>query len=159
MISAIVAVEKGQGIGFNGSMPWPVLSDDMAWFKKMTTNQVVIMGSATWRSLKKPLPNRINCVISRHGFIQADHCFRYPEAAITFCQYKYPEKEIFVIGGQQLYDSTMSEIRKLYVTEIDHNYTCDKFFNLDYVKQKFTLVKEHATFTDPVPYTIKEYTR
>ena len=48
-------------------------------------------------------------------------------------------------------------IDRFYITEIDEEYQCDTFFNLEYVQKNFTKVKECVTFTDPVKYTIKEY--
>lgn len=162
MINAIVAVEKNQGIGFNGQMPWPRLKGDMSWFRTMTTNQVVIMGSATWKSLEcKPLPNRINVVMSRtHNYSgngAADHTFNDPDTALVFCENEYPDKEIFIIGGDSVYQHFMHIVDRFYVTEIDAEYICDRFFDLDHVKETYTKVKEHVTFTDPVKYTIKEY--
>ena len=162
MINCLVAVEKSQGIGFNGQMPWPHLKGDMSWFKKMTTDQVVIMGSTTWKSLGcKPLPNRINIVLSKthdySGHGAADHTFSDPGTALVFCENEYPDKDIFIIGGDIVYKTYLNTIDKFYVTEIDADYECDRFFNLTYVKEHFTKVKEHATFTEPVKYTIKEY--
>ena len=162
MINAVVAVEKGQGIGFEGSMPWPHLSKDLQWFKNLTSNQIIIMGSTTWKSLRcKPLPNRINVVLSKtHDFSgqgAADHTFSNPDTAIVFCSNEYPDKEIFIIGGSAIYKEYAGFIDRYYVTEIDADFQCDTFFNLDYVKTNFTKVKEHATFTDPVKYIIKEY--
>lgn len=162
MINCIVAVERGQGIGFEGQMPWPHLKGDMSWFRMMTTNQVVIMGSTTWKSLGcKPLPNRINVVMSRthdySGTGAADHTFSDPDTALVFCANEYPDKEIFIIGGDAVYQHFMDIVDRFYVTEIDADYNCDRFFDLSYVKETFTNVKECATFTDPVKYTIKEY--
>jgi len=162
MINAVVAVERNQGIGFEGSMPWPRLSKDLQWFKKLTSNQIVIMGSTTWKSLGcKPLPNRINVVLSRtHNYSgqgAADHTFSNPDTAIVFCGNEYPDNEIFIIGGSAVYKEYTGFIDRYYVTEIDAEYQCDTFFNLDYVKKNFTKVKEHATVTDPVTYIIKEY--
>jgi dihydrofolate reductase len=162
MINGIVAVEQGQGIGFNGQMPWPHLKGDMQWFKKLTTDQVVIMGSTTWKSIGcKPLPNRINVVLSRtHDYSSdkgADHTFSDPDTALAFCENEYPDKEIFIIGGDAVYTTYISIIDRFYVTEIDNAYSCDKFFNLSYVKERFTKVTEHSTFTEPVKYTIREY--
>lgn len=156
MINCIVAVERNQGIGFEGQMPWPHLKGDMAWFRKMTTNQVVIMGSTTYDSLGKPLPNRINVVISRKRML-GDHTFDNCGAALDFCAVEYPDKEIFIIGGSAIYEQYLDIVDRFYVTEIDADYGCDKFFNLDYVQKNFTKVIEHAKFTEPVPYTIKEY--
>lgn len=156
MINAIVAVERNQGIGFNGLMPWPRLKGDMDWFRRMTTNQVVIMGSTTYDSLGKPLPNRINVVISRKREL-GDHTFSDAGSALDFCAVEYPDKEIFIIGGSAVYEAYLDVVDRFYVTEIDTDYECDKFFDLTYVKEHFTKVTEHATFTEPVKYTIKEY--
>lgn len=162
MINCIVAVERNQGIGFNGQMPWPHLKGDMSWFKQITTNQVVIMGSTTWKSIGyKPLPNRINLVLSKStdysGDNAADHTFSDPDTALAFCENEYPDKEIFIIGGSIVYQRYLDKVDRFYVTEIDTDYQCDTFFDLKYVKENFTKVKEHAIFTEPVTYTIKEY--
>lgn len=164
MINCIVAVDQNQGIGLNNSMPWPHLKGDMSWFKKSTTGQIVIMGTNTWKSLNyKPLPNRINVVLSRtHNYSgpnAADHTFSDPENALVFCDREYQDKEIFIIGGSAIYEIYMPLIQIFYVTEIDEVYNCDKFFNLKYVQNNFTKVKEHAKFTDPISYTIKEYSK
>jgi dihydrofolate reductase len=156
MINCLVAVERNQGIGFNGQMPWPHLKGDMNWFRRMTTNQVVIMGSTTYDSLGKPLPNRINVVISRKRDL-GDHTFNNCGDALDFCSVEYPDKEIFIIGGSAVYEAYLDIIDRFYVTEIDADYECDKFFDLGYVKKHFTKVKEHAILNDPIKYTIKEY--
>jgi dihydrofolate reductase len=156
MINCLVAVERNQGIGFEGQMPWPHLKGDMDWFRRMTTNQVVIMGSTTYDSLGKSLPNRINVVISRKRQL-GDHTFNNCGDALDFCTVEYPDKEIFIIGGGAVYEAYLDIIDRFYVTEIDADYECDKFFNLEYVKKHFTKVKEHAILNDPIKYTIKEY--
>ena len=157
MINCVVAVEKNQGIGFNGSMPWPHLKGDMSWFKKLTTDHIVVMGSTTWKSLPKPLPNRINVVISKNIHEGADYCFDNINYVIDVCREQYSEKEIFIIGGQSIYDQFMDIVDCFYVTEIDADYTCDKFFNLDYVRSHFPYVTEAVKYIDILPYTIKEY--
>ena len=160
MISCLVAVERNQGIGFNNFMPWPHLKGDLSWFKRLTLNQVVIMGSSTWKSLGRPLPNRINVVLSKlNQYETADHNFDNIESAIKYCQSIYPDKEIFIMGGQSIYDQCMPIIDKFYITEIDEDYICDKFFNLTYVKEHCPTVIIHETHVDPVTYIIKEYTK
>lgn len=159
MINCVVAIERGHGIGLDGSMPWPHLKGDMSWFKTLTTGHVVIMGSNTWRSLPKPLPNRVNMVIGRNFCFGSSHQFFTPKDALEACNTLYPDKEIFIIGGQALYDSTMDLIERFYITEIDADYTCDKYFNFKYVNDTFTTVIEHATHKDPVSFVIKEYTK
>lgn len=159
MINCVVAVEQGQGIGYNGSMPWPHLRGDMKWFKELTTNQVVIMGSTTWKSLGKRLPNRVNMIIGRTPWDNSDHCYLTPADALTSCSLLYPDKEVFIIGGQALYDSMMHLVDRFYVTEIEQQYQCDKFFNLTHVQTNFPNIKLHAEHNDPVNYKIKEYTK
>lgn len=161
MICCLVAIERRQGIGFEGQMPWPRLSGDMKWFKDKTTGNVVIMGSTTWNSLGKPLPNRINVVISSKLQVNAHLTFSNPIDAIKEVSERYRGKDIYIIGGQQLYDSVKELVDVFYVTEIDANYTCDKFFNLDYVIEHCTedeMRRFPATETTPA-YIIKEYTR
>lgn len=157
MINCIVAVDKNQGIGYKNSLPWPRLTADMQFFKKITTNQVVIMGSSTWLSLPKKLPDRINIVISRFNQLNADHCFSAIEPAIVYSQIEYPDKEIFIIGGQKIYDSTMHLIDKFFVTEINQEFLCDKFFNLTYVKEKSSRCLTLYKNTQDIEYTINEY--
>jgi dihydrofolate reductase len=156
MINCIVAVERNQGIGFNGQMPWPHLKGDMSWFKQMTTGQIVIMGATTYNSLGKPLPNRINVVISKKHAL-GDHAFTDCGSALDYCSVEYPDNDIFIIGGSAIYEAYLDIIDRFYVTEIDAEYQCDKYFNLTYVQKHFTKVKEHVTFNEPIKYTIKEY--
>ena len=162
MIAGIVAVERNQGIGFDGQMPWPHLKGDMQSFVRLTTNTIVVMGSTTWKGLGKQLPNRINVVISSTLQPGAHLTFTDPVEAITELQERYAGKDIFVIGGQKLYDSVKDLIEVYYVTEIDANYTCDKVFDLKYVEENYPLVEdlEYIEATDTTPaYTIKEYTK
>jgi dihydrofolate reductase len=160
MIIGIVAVDKNQGIGFEGKMPWPYLDSDLQWFKDSTEHNVVIMGSVTWQSLKNPLLNRINVVVSSNLQINANITYDNPVEAVQDSVERYPDKDIYIIGGQAVYDATKHLCEKFYVTEIDALYECDKFFNLDYVKNKFTVVDELFTIdaTESTPrYTVKEY--
>jgi dihydrofolate reductase len=156
MINCLVAVDRNRGIGFEGQMPWPHLNGDMKWFKQMTTGQVIIMGSTTYDSIGRPLPNRINVVISRKRLL-GDHTFDDCGSALDYCAVEYPDKDIFVIGGSAIYEQYLDIIDRFYVTEIDATYQCDKFFDFNYVQKNFTKVTEHATFNDPIKYTIKEY--
>lgn len=162
MIRCIVAVEKNQGIGFENQMPWPKLSGDLKWFKRTTVNNVVVMGSNTWRSLGKALPDRINVVISSKLHVEANHTYSNPKEAILDLQERYRGKDIYIIGGQHLYDSTSELIESFSVTEIDENYQCDRFFNLNFVRENFknvSIVSRFEKTPESPAYTIKEYTK
>jgi dihydrofolate reductase len=162
LIAGIVAVERNQGIGFEGQMPWPHLKGDMKSFVSLTAGNIVVMGSATWRGLGKQLPNRINVVISSTLQTDAHLTFTDPVEAITDLQERYAGKDIFIIGGQKLYDSVKELISVYFVTEIDASYTCDKFFDLKYVVDSYPIATElnfiEATDTTP-SYTITEYSK
>ena len=161
MIKGIVAIDKNYGIGLNGQLPWPYLKEDLDWFKNKTSGHVVVMGSTTFKSLSKPLPNRINLVLSRSNIItipeQNVFTFLDPVAIFSYCEINHPEKDIYIIGGSEIYKEYMNFIESFYVTEIDESYECDKFFDFSFVKTKFKNVVEHATYTSPVNFKIKEY--
>jgi dihydrofolate reductase len=162
MIYCIVAIDQNQGIGFNNSMPWPKLKEDLQWFKDQTQNNIVIMGSKTWESIGKPLPNRINVVVSSTLKPAANFTFYDPKEAIKDLSERFKDKDIFVIGGESIYNCLKDTVEVFYVTEIDQKYQCDRFFDFQFVKNNFkneSVIKEvDATETTP-RYTIKKYTK
>lgn len=109
MVNLIVAVgnyivNKGYPIGKGGGIPWHN-SFDMKWFKETTTGHPVIMGRRTYESLGKPLPNRVNIVVSRKNDLWQDNADARicdtVEKAIAFA--KTIDEEIFIIGGASIY--------------------------------------------------------
>jgi len=83
MINAIIAKSKNNIIGHENKLPWPHLKEDMKWFQFITSNEIVIMGSNTWKSLPGPLTNRIQVVISRNVIDGVDHSFNLNEKSET----------------------------------------------------------------------------
>lgn len=162
MICGIVAIEQGQGIGFQNQMPWPRLTEDLRWFKENTVNNVIVMGSNTWKSIGRPLPDRINVVISSQLQKKANLTYSDPIEAINDLKERCKNKLIFIIGGQQLFEATKHIIEKFYVTEIHANYTCDKFFDLKFVEENFpniqTIINIDKTESTP-SYIIREYSK
>jgi dihydrofolate reductase len=103
MIIGIVAIAKNFAIGKDGKLPWHY-SADLKHFKETTTGRAVVMGSNTFRSIGKPLPNRLNIVLSRSAQIDAgdDLIFlRSEREAIDVA--KYLKCDLFVIGGAKTY--------------------------------------------------------
>jgi len=113
----IVAATKDMIIGNNNSLPWKS-SKDMRFFKDKTINNIVIMGRKTFESLKKPLPDRINIVISRTK--QFEGCINVNtfDKALYEAS-KYHNKEVFVIGGSMIYQEAFSVANRVYLTLID----------------------------------------
>ena len=118
MITGIVAVDRNGAIGKGGKLPWHY-SADMKFFKETTTGNAVVMGRKTWLSLKKPLPNRLNIVLSRTSEIEPQESLlvlQSVESVISIA--RDLETDLYVIGGEQVYRSFLPCIDKWIVTEV-----------------------------------------
>lgn len=134
MISILVAIDGNFLIGANGKLPWDI-KEELQLFKNLTEKNVVIMGRKTFESIGNPLKNRINIVISNtlknySDVIISDSLEKAISIAKTF------EKEIFIIGGMEVYREALSKniADKLCISFIKKNYSGDVFFpkiNLD----------------------------
>lgn len=133
LFNIIVAHDNNNGIGCKNKLPW-YLQDDINMFKNITMNNIIIMGKNTWNSLPiKPLPNRINIVISstlEDG--RADKIVRSFNEALTYTEIssKCQFKQTFVIGGSHVYNIAVKHkcCNNIYVTEIYKTFECDTFF-------------------------------
>lgn len=131
----LIAAYSGEKrvIGNKGELPWPRLKEDFSRFKSLTLEHPVIMGRTTYDSivkkLGKPLPNRFNIVLSQ------DPKFKVPEN-VRRCYSLYDalgfaegfEKDIYIIGGEQVYRQTINLATKLELTEIENEFEGDAFF-------------------------------
>ena len=118
MIIGIVAVDRNGAIGKGGKLPWHY-SADMKFFKETTTGNAVVMGHNTWRSLKKPLPHRLNIVLSRQSEIEPQESLlvlRSVESVLSSA--RILDTDLYVIGGEQVYRSFLPNIDKWIVTEV-----------------------------------------
>lgn len=116
MIIGIVAVAKNLAIGKDGKLPWHY-SADLKFFKQTTTGNAIVMGSNTWRSLGKALPNRLNIVLSR-SMLDADEAIVLHRKADVLSLANYLKCDIFVIGGASVFEHFGDVIEKWIVTEI-----------------------------------------
>lgn len=127
-ISLIVAVNKAGYIdNGNGGLPWERhFKSDMEWFREKTMGKIVLMGGKTFDSIGKPLPGRINVVLSKSGTLQSN-----PEDALYVCK-DFNElnrllvdfeqnNEIVVIGGGQIYNLFRPYYSKIHITEVLKN--------------------------------------
>ncbi len=111
--NVIVAVNENLVIGKDNKLPW-YSSEDLKYFKRITTNNVVIMGRKTYESIGKPLPNRVNIVISNTTNFTEVITVKSFEEALEMASLH--DKEIFVIGGSSLYEQVLKDADKLYIT-------------------------------------------
>ena len=133
MISAIVAVDNNWGIGFNGDL-LEHIPEDLKYFKELTSGNIVVMGRKTWDSLpKKPLPNRINYVITKEAKSSNKEVAYFDMNCIKMMMQKQSDYEYFIIGGGQIYKELLPYCDRVYVTKIfkDHDQVDTYFPNLD----------------------------
>lgn len=128
MISIIVAIAENGAIGRNNDLPWK-LPNDMKRFRKLTTGHTILMGRKTFESLPKgALPDRTNVVITRNTDATFENCEVYNELRVAIDKHK-DEKELFIIGGANVYEQAMAYADKLYITRVHHMFeNADTFF-------------------------------
>jgi dihydrofolate reductase len=135
MIIGIVAVDRNGAIGKGGKLPWHY-SADMKFFKETTTGNAVVMGHNTWRSLKKPLPNRLNIVLSRKAEIEPqDSVLVLRDVESVLSTARKLDNDLYVIGGEQVYQSFLPYIDKWIVTDVPITIEdADAFIPKDYLE-------------------------
>lgn len=118
-IIGIVAIDKNGAIGKNGSIPWHY-SSDLKFFKEQTIGHACVMGRRTWLSLKKPLKERLNIVLSKSAEVEApeDNVIILPEKRFVLALAPYLSCHLYVIGGEQIYRAFQPEIEQWIVTEV-----------------------------------------
>ena len=117
-IIGIVAVDQNGAIGKAGTIPWHY-SADLKLFKRQTVGHACVMGHRTWLSLGKPLPKRLNIVMSRTQEITAQEGVLVLRDKLSVLSLKpYLACDLFIIGGQQVYRTFQDEIDRWIVTEI-----------------------------------------
>lgn len=123
--SLIVATTQNNVIGKDNQMPWH-LPADLAWFRQNTTGKPVIMGRKTFESIGRPLPKRINIVLSRQPFEHEGVTWKDSlESAVDFVK---GSEEILLIGGGELFKQYLPKADKLYLTQIQAEIEGDTFF-------------------------------
>ena len=133
MISLIAAIGKNNELGKDNSLIWH-LPNDLKFFKDQTINKIVVMGYNTFISLKRPLPNRINVVLSNEKV-------NLPEGVLQFNNLDdlnnyIVDKDVFIIGGASLYKQFIDQAQKIYLTEIEATSDADVYFP-QFVKTKY----------------------
>ena len=169
-IEAIVAVDQNFGLAKNSQIPWKSKTD-MTFFKGITNNNIVVMGSKTLLSLRNanPLPNRLNIILTRDPlkFINNDK-YKYLDNILfideamfyTFTQdpnilirpehYKFLKKDfkIIIIGGDQIYDVFCDICSTIWLTKIKANYECDLIFSYNSILSDPNIYKSVIHYED-----------
>lgn len=145
MINIILAIEKNGGIGINNELPWHI-SEELKLFNKKTQDSVLIVGRKTFQKLPN-LKNRIVFCISRDTMINSSNndcvvVFQSIDEAIQ--QAKNLNKNIFIIGGNQIYNYVFENYKNeilVHISFIDQQYNCDTYFNMNNLRD-FYIINE-----------------
>lgn len=128
ILSLLVAADENNVIGKDNQLPWH-LPNDLKYFKNLTWALPIVMGRKTYESIGKPLPGRQSIVITRNTDWQKEgvsvvHSF---EEAIELAK-SFDVKEIFVIGGAEVFKSAFNKADRVYLTRIHHRFDGDVYF-------------------------------
>lgn len=156
MVSLIVAHAKQNVIGYKGDMPWN-LPADLKHVKALTTGHTIVMGRKTFDTLKKPLPNRKNVVLTSNKDFSHDGV----EVIHTIDDIKNLGGKVFIFGGATIYQQTMHLVDEMHVTVIEETFGGDTFFP-DYDTDTWTVADKTAGQIDDknrYPHTFYRLTR
>ncbi|MEB0105517.1 dihydrofolate reductase [Pseudomonas sp. MH9.3] len=142
-LSLIAALGENRVIGVDNSMPWH-LPGDFKYFKATTLGKPIIMGRKTWDSLGRPLPGRLNLVVSRQTDLALEGAQVFPslEAAVQCAeQWALAQgvNELMLIGGAQLYAQGLEQADRLYLTRVALSPEGDAWFP-EFDRSQWTLV-------------------
>ncbi|MFD0670227.1 dihydrofolate reductase [Cohnella sp. GCM10027633] len=157
-VTLIAAVASNGIIGKDNELIWR-LPADMAFFKRQTIGKPVLMGRKTFESLKQPLKDRTNVVLSRTLKEAPDGCElvrSIPEAIEN-----YGDEELMVIGGAEIYEQTLAVADRLILTEIDRPFDGDASFPA-FDREEWKLVSRTPGVQDErnlLPYSFCVYER
>ena len=142
-MKAIAAMARNRVIGAQGKIPWH-LPEDFRWFKRATMGGVIVMGRKTYESLGKPLPGRENVVLSRTADIPGVRMIRSVEELVSL---SFGEREVWIIGGSDLYAQTLSLCSDLYLSMVNLEPTGDALFpSFESDFELNEVVESHAEF-------------
>ncbi|MDB5250916.1 MAG: dihydrofolate reductase [Flaviaesturariibacter sp.] len=147
ILSLLVAADETNVIGIANKLPWH-LPADLTYFKNLTWGLPIVMGRKTFDSIGKPLPGRTSIVITRnrdwrHDGVVTVHSV---DDAIARAE-ELAVKEIFVIGGAEIFHAALPKAFRIYLTRIGHRFEGDVFFPA-VTPPEWTLVRETAGVVD-----------
>lgn len=158
MISYIVAHDPNLVIGKDNQLPWH-LPGDLAYFKKQTMGKAMVMGRKTYESIGRPLPGRLNIVVTRNPDYQAEGAVVVNSVKDAISRAEEYAPEVMVIGGAGLFNELMDQVDRLYVTLVKQPFDGDTYFP-EY-REGWVLVsqsEEHHS-DDGIPYDYRIFER
>ena len=146
-VCLIAALADNRVIGRDNQLPWH-LPADLKHFKALTLGKPIIMGRKTWDSLGRPLPGRLNLVVSRQAGLQLEgaEVFASLDQALARASEWASEQgvdELMLIGGAQLYEQALAQAARLYLTRVVLQPEGDAWFPA-FSEQDWSLVETEA---------------
>ena len=142
MISLIAAVGKNNELGLDNHLIFNI-SGDLKFFRNTTLGKTVIMGRKTYESIGKPLFKRINIVVS-NSLKETDGITIINSFEEVLEKYLNSEEEVFIIGGESLYNYFINYAQNIYLTKVYANAVADKYFpSFDENNYNQTLLEEN----------------
>lgn len=126
MISLIAAVGKNNELGLDNHLIFNI-PGDLKFLRNTTLGKTVIMGRKTYESIGKPLPKRINIVVS-NSLKETDGITIINSFEEVLEKYLNSEEEVFIIGGESLYNYFINYAQNIYLTKVYANAAADKYF-------------------------------
>jgi len=141
-LSLVVAVAENDVIGKKGVMlPWR-LSADLQHFRELTTGAPIIMGRTTYETIGRPLPGRLNIILTRDANFTAEGCTVVHSLADALSA-AHNAPEAFVIGGGSIYDLALPEVTTMYLTRVHARPEGDVFFRYNPAEWREEKLGEH----------------
>ncbi len=160
----IAALAQNRVIGRDNQLPWH-LPADLKHFKALTLGKPIIMGRKTWDSLGRPLPGRLNLVVSRQAELRLDGAEVFPtlDAAIGRAEQWAREQgagELMLIGGAQLYGQALARAERLYLTRVGLRPEGDAWFpEFSEADWRRDLLEEHPATADTPAHAFETWVR
>ena len=154
-IVLVVAIADNGVIGKDGAIPWRI-PEDMKRFKALTMGHTIVMGRKTWDSLpKKPLPGRVNVVVTRQADWKADGAITAGSLGQATAG---TSGTVMVIGGGEIYERALPLASRIELTEVHRAFDGDALFHLDRTGWTETFREKHTT-PDGLSYSYVTLTR
>lgn len=157
--AAIVAIDERGGFSKDGNIPWHY-PEDFKWFKKQTAEHICVMGRTTYNDINQRLGDKAaeSILPDRRCFVVTSTPLPRANATavasisdvdkhLTFED--HDNRVVFFIGGERIYREGIAKANKAYITVVNKDAECDKFFPVNYVLKHFTLEKNFETETAP----------
>lgn len=170
-ISHIVCTDRLGVIGYSNKLPWHI-PEELEYFKNKTKDSIIVMGNNTYKSLRRPLPNRINIVVGNNPSSDIEDSVYFlndlDEALIKALDIaEEKEKNIFIIGGSSIYKQTFDIVDNIFLSVININlkyhhdhaseYTNFVYYPIEEHNEEFKIISNQTLHTTSTVNTVKVF--